>query len=105
MPYSRTRRPVLTCVPADYKALPRNLGREHLAAMAGDGHRHALTSFRLAEKTHAAASARATALGGQGALPRGSFDELLDQRRGNARRVGFAQLPFFAEEPGHAGPV
>src|SRR5215510_8259321 len=100
-----TRRPALTHVPADDEAFPGNLGRQHPAAMAGDACRHALTSLRLTQKNHTAASAGAADLGSQSALAGGSLDKFLDQRCGDAGSVGLTQLPLFAQQPGNLGPM
>ena len=76
-----------------------------MAAVAADGRRDVLAVLRLGEKDDAAAAARAADLGCQRSLAHGHGHQLFDHRRGDPWGVGFAQLPFFAEKPGHLLPV
>src|SRR6476659_11076383 len=61
--------------------------------------------FRLREKDHTTTATGAADLGSQRSLAERHGNELLDHRRADSGRVGFAQLPFFADQFSHQLPV
>src|SRR5947209_4955580 len=80
-------------------------GREHLAAIAADGLHYLLLRFRFGKEDHAAAASGAAHFSSQSAVAGGHLDELFNQGRGDAGRIGLAQLPFLADQAGHFIPV
>src|SRR5205085_8202608 len=79
--------------------------RQEARAFGGQSCGHASVRAGLGEEQNAASAAGATDLGRlRSGFARGA-DQSVDERRGDAGRIGAPQLPFFAQQARNLAPI